>query len=149
MWPTKVRNWTLWWVLRFFYVRTVDQNAPCLAPSHYLNQPWFIVNWDIRNKLQWNFNHNTKLFIHENAHENIDCEIAAILSGRGIWVKGCWFHSSPGSREEKSTAEKRVNGYSAYHIEYIGGRISDAIFECCFRENIFDWFRFNGIFLFH
>ena len=32
------------------------------------------------NKLQWNFNQNIKLFIHENASENIICEMAAILS---------------------------------------------------------------------
>ena len=25
------------------------------SPSHYLNQCWFIVNWTLRNKLQWNF----------------------------------------------------------------------------------------------
>ena len=25
------------------------------APSHYQNQCWVIVNWTIRNKLQWNF----------------------------------------------------------------------------------------------
>ena len=31
------------------------------APSHYLNQCWFIVNWTRRNKLQWKFNQNTKL----------------------------------------------------------------------------------------
>ena len=29
----------------------------------------------------WNFDQNTKLFIHENASENIICEMAAILSG--------------------------------------------------------------------
>ena len=32
------------------------------------------------NKLQWFFYQNTKLFIHENASENIVCETAAILS---------------------------------------------------------------------
>ena len=37
-------------------------------------------NWNLRNKLQWNFIRNTKLFIHENASENIVCEMAAILS---------------------------------------------------------------------
>ena len=31
------------------------------------------------NKLQWNFNRNTKIFIQENACENIVCEMAAIL----------------------------------------------------------------------
>ena len=33
-----------------------------------------------RNKLQWNFNQNTKCFIQEKASENIVSEIAAILS---------------------------------------------------------------------
>ena len=50
------------------------------APSHYLNQCWVIVNWTHRNKLQWNLNQNTKLFIHENTSENIVCHMAAILS---------------------------------------------------------------------
>ena len=53
--------------------------------SHYLNQCWVIVNWTLRNKLQWNFNKNSKLFIHEKASENIVCEMAAILSrGRRV-----------------------------------------------------------------
>ena len=30
------------------------------APSHYLNQWWNIVNWTLRNKLQWNLNRNLK-----------------------------------------------------------------------------------------
>ena len=67
------------------------------VPSHYLNQYWFIVNWTPRNKHQWSFNQNTKLFIHQNASENLACEMAAILS-RGRWVKvlyhclnQCWF----------------------------------------------------------
>ena len=47
---------------------------------------WVIVNWTRRNKLQWNFNQNRKLFIHKNASGNIVCEKAAILS-RGRWVK--------------------------------------------------------------
>ena len=43
------------------------------------------------NKLQWNFNQNTRLFVQENASENIICEMVAILSrgggGGGGWVK--------------------------------------------------------------
>ena len=35
--------------------------------SYYLNQYWVFVNWTLRNKLQWNLNRNTKIFIHENA----------------------------------------------------------------------------------
>ena len=56
------------------------------VPSHYLNQYSDNVNWSLRNKLQWNFNQNTKLFIDENASENIVCEMAAILS-RGDELK--------------------------------------------------------------
>ena len=56
-----------------------------LLPSLYLNQCWVIVNWTLRNKFQWNFNQNTKLFIHENASQNIVCEIMAILPRRR-WV---------------------------------------------------------------
>ena len=44
---------------------------------------------DLRNKLKWNFNQNTKLFIHKNVSENIVCEMAAILSRRR-WVKSKW-----------------------------------------------------------
>ena len=54
-------------------------------PSHQLNQCCVIVNWTLRNKLQWNFNQNTKLLIYENASENIVCEMAAILSSER-WV---------------------------------------------------------------
>ena len=55
------------------------------APSHYLTQCWVIVNWTLRSNLQWIQNQNLKLFFHENASENIICEMAAILS-RGRWV---------------------------------------------------------------
>ena len=43
------------------------------------------VNCNLRDKLQWNSNHNTKLFIQENVFENVICEMVAILS-RGRWV---------------------------------------------------------------
>ena len=32
------------------------------------------------NKFQWNLNQNTNSFIHENALENVICEMMAILS---------------------------------------------------------------------
>ena len=34
----------------------------------------------LRNKLQWNFNRNSNIFIHENALENVICEMDSILS---------------------------------------------------------------------
>ena len=49
------------------------------VPSHYLNQCWNIANWTLRNKLQWNFDKNSYIFIQENAFENF-CKTAAILS---------------------------------------------------------------------
>ena len=33
------------------------------APSHYLNHCWNIVNWTLWNKLQWNCNRNSNIFI--------------------------------------------------------------------------------------
>ena len=50
------------------------------ATSHYLNLSLNIVNWTIRNKLQWNFNQNSYIFIQEIAFENVLCKLAAILS---------------------------------------------------------------------
>ena len=51
----------------------------CPAPSHYLKQFWFIVIWTLKNKLQWNFNQITTLFIKENEFENDVCKMVAIL----------------------------------------------------------------------
>ena len=52
-----------------------------MAPSHYLNQCWNVVNWTLGNKLQWNFNRNSNIFIQENAFENVVCEMASICLG--------------------------------------------------------------------
>ena len=41
-----------------------------MAPSHYLNQRWNIFNWTLGNKLQWNRNQNSYIFIQENAVKN-------------------------------------------------------------------------------
>ena len=59
-----------------------------LAPSHYLNQCWLVVNWTPRNKLQWNINQNKKKFIHENVSESIICNMAAILSSVSFMYTG-------------------------------------------------------------
>ena len=45
-----------------------------------MNQCWNIVSWTFVNKLQWSLHRNKKLFIHENALENVVCEMVAILS---------------------------------------------------------------------
>ena len=75
-WIESEQHWFRYWLV------------PYSAPSHYLNQSWFIVNWTLRNKLQWN--QNAKFFINENASKHIVCETAAILS-RGRWVIHMYF----------------------------------------------------------
>ena len=50
------------------------------TPSHNLHHCWNIVNWTLRNKLDWNCNRNSCIFFTENAFENAVCKMAAILS---------------------------------------------------------------------
>ena len=54
-----------------------------LAPCHYLNQCWLIVNWTPGNKFQWNLNLNSLIFIQENAFE-----ITVCLNGRHFVREG-------------------------------------------------------------
>ena len=61
------QHWFRYWLVAF------------LAPSHYLNQCWVIVRWILRNKLQCNWNWNTKCFIQKSIW-NFACEMTAILS---------------------------------------------------------------------
>ena len=55
------------------------------VPSYYLKQCEIIVNWTMRNKVQWNQNQNSNIFIQENTLENVVSEMASILS-RPQWV---------------------------------------------------------------
>ena len=43
------------------------------------NQFWNIVNWTLRNKLQWNFNRNSCIFIKKKASQNVVSKMAAIF----------------------------------------------------------------------
>ena len=58
-------HWIRWWL------------GACGAPSHYLNIWWQL---DPRDKIQWNLNQSTIIFIHQNAFENMVCKMAVILS---------------------------------------------------------------------
>ena len=51
-----------------------------VSPGHYLNQYWNIVEWELRNKFQWNLKQNQYILIQENAFENIAWRMAAIWS---------------------------------------------------------------------
>ena len=75
------------------FIQIMDWLVAYSAPSHYLNQCWNIVNWTIRNKLKWNLNRNSNIFIQEKVFECVVWEMAAILS-RPQWVKNIcqyWF----------------------------------------------------------
>ena len=74
------------WFIQWFVAWTV--------PSHYLNQWWYIVNWTLWNKLQWNHDRNLNTFFPENTLGNVVCEIACFT--------GDWSHSiSITSTEER------------------------------------------------
>ena len=45
------------------------------------SQCW-LVNWNIGNRFQWNFNQNSNISIQENPFENVVCKFAVILSPR-------------------------------------------------------------------
>ena len=64
--------------------------AAYLVPSHYHNQYSVIVNWILKNKLKWNYNQNTKLFIDENASENIVDERRPYYPGGEELKKSQW-----------------------------------------------------------
>ena len=80
-----------------------------LVGANPLSEPiqcWDIAKWTLRNKLQWNFNRYSNIFIQENAFENVVCEMASILS-RPQCVKG---DTIIGSRDHFYNAS-RVNDF--------------------------------------
>ena len=64
-------------------VRKLDDHwlwlVVCLAWSVYLKQWGHIVNWSLRNNLQWNLCQNTIIFIQEHAFGYVVCKISAIM----------------------------------------------------------------------
>ena len=61
-----------------------------MAPNHYLNQCWNILNWTLRNKLQWNDNRNTNIFIEKKIHLNsllpIWCRAIIWTNANLLWI---------------------------------------------------------------
>ena len=90
-----MRQWIRW--------ALVQMMACHLFGAKLLSKPMLVViNWTLKNKLQWNFDQNAKLFIHENASENNICKMAAILS-RGRWVNSWWPRDAIWRQESRST----------------------------------------------
>ena len=66
----------------------VQITACCMTGAKPLSEPVLgYSDWTLRNKLQWNFNRNSNIFIQEHTFENVVCEMACILS-RPQCVKG-------------------------------------------------------------
>ena len=64
-----------------FWPSLVQIMACHLVGAKPLSKPyWTIVNWTLRNKLQWNLKQNLYTFIQENAFGNVVGWMAAILS---------------------------------------------------------------------
>ena len=63
-----------------------SDNGACrlVGLSHYLNQCWNIVYWISRNKLQWNFKRNSRVFMHENPFQNVVWKMASIFFSLGL-----------------------------------------------------------------
>ena len=51
-----------------------------LVSTKPLSEPMLEYNWTLRNKIQWNFNRNSNIFMQENVSENVFCKMVAILS---------------------------------------------------------------------
>ena len=66
----------------------------CKIPNHYPNRCWFIMIFTFNNKLKWNYNQNSKSFLHENVFKNVISKIMAICVSHGniIYpIKCTWF----------------------------------------------------------
>ena len=57
-------------------------------PRHHLNRCWFVVNWNLGNKLQWNF--NFKPFHSKNAFKNVVCKNDGHFLSASICLN-CWY----------------------------------------------------------
>ena len=100
-------HWFMQWLLAYS------------ASNHYLNQPWHIVKWAIRNKFQWDFNRNTAISVQENEFENIVCKLPGILSVTFVWH--LWFDRDNGSllcqmQELRAWLSNWIPQYSAWYF---------------------------------
>ena len=63
----------------WFMESIVNCHICTTAPCHYLKQCWLIVNWTLRNNLQWNLsqwvNVKWKHYLHRSAEVIMDCLI--------------------------------------------------------------------------
>ena len=51
----------------------------CSLATHFLNQCQLIVKWTFRNKLQWNFNQNTKKLICDDGDHFVEASTSSMM----------------------------------------------------------------------
>ena len=62
-----------------------------------------IVNWTLRNEIQWNVNRNSNTFIEENTFENVVCEVLFISSRLQITNHRIHMDTTPWWRHQMET----------------------------------------------
>ena len=79
--------------------KPLSESMMVSLPTHIcVTRPQW-VNWILGNKLQWNFNRNSNIFVQEIAFENGVCEMASIFLGLSVLIPvgnrtrtpGCYF----------------------------------------------------------
>ena len=75
---SNAENVSIWWRHHAYGLR----NLHCSDNWHTRSKTSNLTTeyWTLRNKLQWNYNRNSNIFIQESASEIAVCEMAAILS---------------------------------------------------------------------
>ena len=63
---------------------TIIGSGNGLSPGRHQTIIWTILDWALRNKLQWNLNRNSYIFIQENAFENVVRKMSAIFLGLNV-----------------------------------------------------------------
>ena len=105
--------------------------------SHCLNQCWNIVNWTLTNKLQWNLNQNSCIFIQENAFENVVWTIVAILTRLDVSIIHCYLCFA------------QSNHHNAFHFLMIRHRTICLLNTVSVCTGSITWHMESWSFLFH
>ena len=87
---TQVYDLTLWG--RVTHICVSKLSILGSDKSHYLKQCWIMINWTLRNKLQWHFNTNSNIFIKENPFQKVVWKITSILSRPQCINGNVWWH---------------------------------------------------------
>ena len=138
IWVNTILSIFIAYILIVAYLHSLQA---CPAPNHYLNQCWLIVNYTLRNKLQWNLHQNSKFFNEVNAFENVVCNFPAKFS-MGRWV-GVQMTAMTGSLRHLSLIDTRGPFYQ-HGLTLILAWIGNYIHYKVWDEITYPFLNFNG-----